>query len=257
MNYPFALQLYSVRDYFEKAPLDAMLGVKRAGFDHVELAGTCGMSPEEFKALLDRTGLTPVSAHMGFAEVCADPAAAARVARVFGVSGVVIPWLGGDGFGSREDWLGAARAMDAAGAALRAEGVTLSYHNHDHEFMALDGGGNAFDLIFSTASPENLKVQLDTCWSTVGGADTPALLARLAGCVSTIHVKDFLPGVNGARPVLTEVGAGAMDWPSVLPAARAAGAQWFIVEQDVSQTDSMDSAAVNAAFMAQWNRTNG
>jgi sugar phosphate isomerase/epimerase len=45
-----------------------------------------------------------------------------------------------------------------------------------------------------------------------------------------------------------------MDWNRVLPAAKAAGARWFIVEQDESETDSMESAAANAAFMAACNQ---
>jgi len=143
--------------------------------------------------------------------------------------------------------------MDTVGAYLRARGVRLSYHNHAHEFEKL-GEESVFDLIFANSDPEHLAIQLDTCWSTVGGADTLALLAHYSGRVAQIHVKDCKAWAPGSHPVLTELGRGIMDWSRVLPAAKAAGARWFIVEQDESETDSMESAAVNAAFMAACNQ---
>lgn len=253
MKYPYALQLYSVRDKFQEDVPGALECVKAAGFDRVELAGTYGLAPEKLRTMLAQARLQAVSMHVGYAELTGDPASAADAADVFGLVDVVVPWLGGNICPGREAWIAAARAMDGAGEALRARGVRLSYHNHDHEFAA-PGGETIFDLIFANSDPEHLAIQLDTCWSTVGGADTPALLARYAGRVAQIHVKDCKAWVPGSRPVLTELGRGVMDLPRVLSAARAAGARWFIVEQDESETDSMESAAANAAFMAACNQ---
>jgi sugar phosphate isomerase/epimerase len=247
------LQLYSVRDKFEKDVAGAFAAVKAAGFDRVELAGTYGRTQDALRAMLDAAELKPVSMHVGYAELVADPSAAADAAAVFGIADAVVPWVGAEMCPDRAAWVAAARAMDAAGAALRGRGVQLSYHNHAHEFQTF-GDETIFDLIYANSAPEHLKLQLDTCWSTVGGADTPALLARYAGRVAQIHVKDCKAWAPGARPVLTELGRGIMDWNRVLPAAKAAGARWFIVEQDESETDSMESAAANAAFMAACNQ---
>ncbi len=252
MKYPYGLQLYSVRDKFEGNVAGALDAVKAAGFDCVELAGTCGLAPGALRAMLDAAGLRAVSMHYGYTELIGDPGAAAGMAETFGIVDVVVPWLGPDLCPDHDAWVAAARAMDAAGALLRARGIQLSYHNHSHEFQML-GGGTIFDLIYANSAPGHLALQLDTCWSTVGGADTVALLARYAGRVAMVHVKDYRAGAGSAGPVLTELGRGIMDWSSVLPAAKAAGARWFIVEQDESQGDSMESAAVNAAFMAACN----
>ncbi len=254
MKYPFALQLYSVRDYFERNPADALARVKAAGYDHVELAGTCGMTAAAFMGLVRDAGLNPVSMHVGIEAVTGSPEGVLADARTFGVEYVVVPWLGPEQCPDRDAWLAAARAMDAAGARLRGGGITLCYHNHDHEFATL-GDGTIFDLIFGSSDPENLQAELDTCWSTVGGADTTALIRRFTGRLPLVHVKDFTPGERGGA-VFAELGRGIMDWNAVLPAARAAGARWFVVEQDASATDTMESAAVNAAFMARFNEEN-
>ena len=253
MKYPYALQLYSVRDKFQKDVAGALESVKAAGFDCVELAGTCGLAPDKLQAMLEQAGLKAVSMHVSYAELVRDPAAAAGMADVFGLTEAVVPWLGGDVCNNRSEWLAAVRAMDGVGAKLRERGVRLAYHNHDHEFAKLEGE-TIFDLIFANSAPEHLAIQLDTCWATVGGMDAPALLERRAGRVATVHVKDCRAWVPGTRPVLTELGRGIMDWSRVLSAAKAAGARWFIVEQDESETDSMESAAVNAAFMAACNQ---
>ncbi len=253
MKYPYALQLYSVRDKFEKNVALALAAVKAAGFDRVELAGTYGLTPEKLQALLEVAGLQAVSMHVGYAETIGNTGAVADAAGTFGVTEAVIPWLGGDICGSRAEWVAAARAMDLAGAALRERGVRLAYHNHDHEFAKINGE-TIFDLILANSAPEHLAIQLDTCWSTVGGMDTPALLERIAGRVATVHVKDCKAWVPGERPVLTELGRGIMDLDRVLAASKAAGARWFIVEQDNSEIDTLESAARNAAYMASCNQ---
>lgn len=251
MKFPFALQLYSVRDHFERGPEAALAAVKAAGFDNIELAGTCGMPPADFMRLIRAAGLTPVSMHVPYESLTEKTETVIADARTFGLDWVVVPWLGPDQCPDRAAWIVAARAMDAAGARLRAEGLSLCYHNHGHEFATLEGG-TIFDLIFDNSDPQNLQVELDTCWSTVGGADTMALIRRLSGRLPLLHVKDFTPGgVDGA--VFAELGTGIMDWNAVLPAAKDAGTRWFVVEQDASPTDSMNSAAVNAAFMARFN----
>lgn len=254
MKYPYALQLYSVRDKFAADVPGALARVKSAGFDRVELAGTYGLPAETLHGLLAAAGLQAVSMHVGYPELVSDPAAAADMARAFGLTEAVVPWLGGERCATREEWLAATRAMDAAGALLRGRGVRLAYHNHDHEFARLDTGETIFDLIFANSDPHHLAIQLDTCWAAVGGADPALLLARHAGRVATVHVKDCKAPAPDTPPVLTELGRGIMDWGSILPAAKAAGARWFIVEQDESETDSMESAAANAAFMAACNR---
>ena len=70
-HYPFALQLYSVRDYCERDPESTLHRVKGAGYDYVELAGFVSRC-DLFKTMLDRAELTPVSMHAGFELVVGD-----------------------------------------------------------------------------------------------------------------------------------------------------------------------------------------
>ncbi len=252
-HYPFALQLYSVRDYCERDPESTLHRVKGAGYDYVELAGFCGLGVDLFKTMLDRAELTPVSMHAGFELVVGDTEAIVQQANVLGLAYVVVPWLGKEVCATREQWVMAAESMNAAGEMLAESGITLCYHNHAHEFERI-GSETIFDIIFANSDPELLKLELDTCWSTVGGADTVGLLRKYAGRTPLVHVKDCKPKASDGSIVFTELGNGVMDWASILPAAKAAGALWYIVEQDESEGDSLESAAVSAAFMKAQNK---
>ncbi len=250
--YPFALQLYSVRDYCEKDPEDGLRQVKACGYDHVELAGMYGLEAADFKALLDKTALTPVSMHVGFEQIVGNTAQVIQDAKTLQVDYVVVPWLGEETCPDKEHWLMAAQSMDVAGATLRGEGLHLCYHNHAHEFVRYEGT-SIFDLIYDVTNTDSLKSELDTCWALIGGEDAAALLQRYAGRVPLVHIKDCKAPVENEPVVWAELGRGIMDLGAVLAAAKDAGATWFIVEQDESEGDTMESAATNAAFMQAQN----
>ena len=62
----YALQLYTVRDYLEKDVAAGLQKVRDAGYSHVEVAGTYGLTEGEFKKQLDNAQLKPISVHVGY-----------------------------------------------------------------------------------------------------------------------------------------------------------------------------------------------
>src|ERR1700733_9762458 len=62
------LQLYSLRYQFATNVAGTLDEVKGWGITNVELAGTYGLTPEQFKAHLDARGLNVVSGHFPFNE---------------------------------------------------------------------------------------------------------------------------------------------------------------------------------------------
>lgn len=251
--YPFALQLYSVRDQLGGNPAEGLRRVREAGYQHVELAGYYDLPPRQLKELLDTCGLNPISMHTGYDRVIGETEQVIKEARILGVFHVVVPWLGVETCPDRDAWLEAANNMNDVGASLLKEGLSLSYHNHAHEFERI-GEELIFDLIFGNSDPENLQSELDLCWAAVGNTDVPGLLYRYEGRVPLVHVKDYRIGEDDGLVTFTELGKGIMDLDAVLPAALNAGASWFIVEQDVSESDSLESARENAVYMQDFGR---
>lgn len=242
---PFALQLYSVRDHMERDPAEALRGVKKAGFDHVELAGTAGMAPDAFAELLADVGLVAVSAHIPYDDCREDFDAVLAGLQALGLSEAVIPWL--DPSDDPERWRERAATLNDFGARFRDAGIRLAYHNHDHEFEQA-GDRRIFDILVGETLPQNLAIQLDAGWSTFAGVDSPALIRQHAGRMPSIHLKQFQRDADGA-PYTSELEDGIIDWEPIVAAAKESGVAWFIVEQDDSRTDSLQSAARNAAFM--------
>ncbi|HEY9594438.1 MAG TPA: sugar phosphate isomerase/epimerase, partial [Spirochaetia bacterium] len=92
------------------------------------------------------------------------------------------------------------------------------------------------EWILAETDPDAVQVQLDTYWVQAGGGDPAEWLARLKGRASMVHVKDY--GVDsGGKPVFEEIGQGNLGWKRILAAARKAGCQWYIVEQDSDWDD--------------------
>jgi len=246
---PFALQLYSVRDHLEKNPEAALHRVKAAGYDYVELAGTAGLTAAAFNALLENAGLRPVSLHAGYDVLVGDFDKLLADLKTLDLHFAVVPWVGIDMCPDKEAWLTAARQMDAAGARLREHGIQLCYHNHAHEFERLDGK-YILDLIYENSASANLAAELDTCWADVGGADTVALMRQYGTRIPLLHIKDYVRSETG-EVVFKEVGHGCMAWDPIFDAAKACNVAWYVVEQDTCEGDSLDSARISAAFMAQ------
>ena len=124
----------------------------------------------------------------------------------------------------------------------------MLYHNHDFEFEKIDGK-YALDVLYETVPAEYLQTELDTCWVNVGGEDPAGYIKKYSGRSPVVHLKDFVGGKSdnmyeliGIESEKKEsdaqafefrpVGSGRQDFPGILAASEAAGAQWVVVEQD-------------------------
>src|SRR5512141_901937 len=63
---PIGLQLYSLRDHFSKDVPGTLDKVRGFGIKNVELAGTYNLTPDQFRAELDKRGLKAVSGHFAY-----------------------------------------------------------------------------------------------------------------------------------------------------------------------------------------------
>ncbi|MBI5095660.1 MAG: sugar phosphate isomerase/epimerase [Candidatus Hydrogenedentes bacterium] len=240
---PFAIQLYTVRDYMDKDAPETLKRVKAAGYDYVELAGLAGRTAPEFKKLVTDAGLTAISAHVSVEELWKDTAPTVAMLNEFGIKYAAISWNAKDKAG----WLANAKVLDSIGGKLHAAGVQFCYHNHAHEFEKFDGV-YALDLLYQNTKPENLAAQIDVYWVKYGNEDPVAYIKKYAGRCPLLHIKDM---AKGESRTFSEVGCGIIDMPAVIAAGKAAGTKWFIVEQDTCPVDSLESARISAEYMAK------
>ena len=152
-------------------------------------------------------------------------------------------------FSSADGWKRAAAELSETALAYREAGFQFGYHNHSFEFMRF-GERSGFEILTDESDPA-LLVEMDTYWVAHGGADPAHWLRRLAGRVPYIHVKDFTISPE-RKQTFTEVGEGNLNWPEILDAARGAGVEWYIVEQDTCPGDPIDSLALSLKNMRAW-----
>ena len=238
---PFAIQLYSVRDHWTKDPLATYKALKAAGYDYVELFAVGPGNAAEHKKMLNDARLAPMCAHIDFESLTSNPEGAIQTARTLDVQYMVMPWLD---VKKRAEWEAAAERLDAVGFQFRRAGLSLGYHNHDHEFHDFDGR-TPFEILLDTHR-DNLFIELDAYWAETGGADPFALIEQLGQRCPLLHLKDRPK--EGKVP-FTEIGSGTTDWPRMFNTVRHAGVRWLVVEQDESERDSLESAAISADFM--------
>ncbi len=261
-KFPIALQVYSVRDDMEKDFYGTLKKVKALGYDGVEFAGLFGHSAEEIKAWCAELELVPISAHVPFVDMMADPELLATYAAI-GCKYVAIPYLteeyrpGADKF---DEVIAGARVL---GEKAKALGMQLLYHNHDFEFVKVDGK-YALDVLYDTVPADLLATELDTCWVNVGGENPSAYVRKYTGRSPVVHLKDFVGGKTDNMYALIgiesddtpadanafefrPVGYGRQDVYSIMNAAEAAGSEWLVVEQDMP---SMERTPIECAELS-------
>ena len=247
MPLPIAVQVYSVREEAAADIRGTLEQIKSMGYDGVEFAQMHGSTPEDLKALCREIGLVPISAHVPYAELAKDPKGVIAQYASIGCQYIAIPYLEKEDRPDGENFSQVIENVKRIGKEARAQGVQLLYHNHDFEFVKLDGR-YGLDVLYESTCPECLQTELDTCWVNVGGEDPAKYLMKYAGRSPVVHLKDFygeksenmyeLIGIKSDRPVrpsnfeFRPLGSGLQDMPSILAAAEAAGAKWLVVEQD-------------------------
>lgn len=223
---------------------------KSHGYDGVEFAGLKQKTYAEVKALCDKIGLTPVSAHVPFSEMMADPENVIAGYKTIGCKQVVIPYLQPEHRPGAEKFGEVIEGAKVLGEVCKKLDMLLAYHNHDFEFVKLDGE-YALDILYKEVPVDLLQTQIDTCWVNVGGENPADYIRKYAGRMLTVHLKDFVGKKSDSMYALIgiqddaekkaaaqqefelrPVGYGVQDFPAILKASEEAGAKWVVVEQD-------------------------
>ncbi|MBS3966809.1 MAG: sugar phosphate isomerase/epimerase [Truepera sp.] len=222
-----ALQLYTVRSLAHD--LDVLLGaVAAAGYRAVETAGDYGQDLRSWHELLAKHDLRVVSSHVSLAALRTDLKGVIAFQTALGNRTLVVPWLA-ERPGNAAGWQALGSELAGLAQRCREHGLTLLYHNHDFEMVEIEGR-LALDWLLEGAA---LGLEPDLAWMVRGGRDPLALLKRFAGRCPRAHLKDIAPeGHNLDQDGWADVGYGLMDWPALIPATIAAGAEWLIVEHD-------------------------
>ncbi len=231
-----ALQLWTVRRPAAEDLAGTLRAVAAAGYRAVEVAGLADTSRSALAEQLADAGLTTAAVHTGIDRLRADADAVGDELDELGCRRAVVPWLPEPDRGSIEDVRRFAGELGEVAGRLAGRGIRVGYHNHSFEFQPLDDT-TTWDALIAALPPE-VEFELDVHWVAVAGRDPVAEIRALAGRVRLLHLKDL---VAGSPPRDAPAGEGSLPFPSIVEAARGAGVEWYIVEQDEPRDPLEDS----------------
>ncbi len=244
-------QIYSAREEAEKDLKGVLKAVKEMGYDGVEFAGMYDYTAEEIRDALAEVGLVGISAHVPQAVIEQDMFKTISDYKTIGVKYIAVPYTDDKCRPGGEDFARTLAVMYKFGRLCREAGIQLLYHNHDFEFIKISGI-YGLDFIYQAIDADTLKTEIDTCWVKYAGENPADYVRKYAGRCPVVHLKDYVGVKGGKNPYaligmeddsadpseiafeFRPVGHGSQDVPAIVEAGLESGAEWFIVEQDLS-----------------------
>ena len=235
-----SVQLYTVRAALEN-DFDGTLGrLAGLGFTAVEPYGFDHFAAE-LKTGLARYGLSAPTTHVGL--LGGDQDAILTAAAELGIGTVIDPSVDPARWQRADDIAQIATELNAAAKRAADRGLRVGYHNHHFELASVIDGRHALEILADHLDPE-VVLEVDTYWAYAGGADVPALLARLGDRVAALHVKDGDGTLDKFGQVA--VGSGSLPIWDIIAAAPDA---LRVVELDDSSGDLFDALRDSRAYL--------
>lgn len=220
------LQLYTMRDLMQQDFEGTLARVAEVGYRQVEFAGYFGRTPRQVRTALDKLGLTAPSSHIDIASLEQGWDAMLETAHTIGHRYLVVPWVPAERRPTLAGWREVGALFTRAGTRARQAGIGFAFHNHDYEFVPLEGK-LPYDVLLEATDPAAVQMELDLYWIIKGGADPLAYFARYPGRFPMVHVKDMAPDQS-----MVDVGAGTIKWAEIFRQHRQAGIEYYFVEHD-------------------------
>jgi len=235
--FKIALQLYSLREQCA-ADLDNVLAkVAGAGYDGVETHKLYDLSAEELKKKFDKYGLVCPSMHVGWDLFKNDIDKVISDAITLGAEFIIIP-IKRPITDKAADVFEICDFVKINADKVKSSGLKWLYHNHAHEFAALDTGRDFFDELLNNTKAGDIDLQVDTYWTEKANIKIKDFIERVKPRIVCFHLKDN-----------REIGAGDIDFKAVITAAKELGHKWLVVEQEEFDIDPFESIRSSINFI--------
>ena len=251
--------------------------VKEAGYDGIEL-NSFMVNPTPFMVrmltkaagmptgkggnldwvrLIKEADLKVVSLHKDLGSIEKDIQEAAKEAKKFDTSNVVITGMYRFDYRNKAKVDDLCKKLNESGRQLKEEGITLLYHNHNYEFQKVDEKQTAYDYILANTDSDYVSFELDSYWPTEAGVCALDLMNKLGNRMKLYHINDR--GTKLQKPMMTpilksdscELGYGNMNLEVLCEKALSVGVESVVLESHKNWIDNspVKSLQVSAEFL--------
>ena len=237
---PVGIELYSVRDELKQDLMGTVRGVAKMGYEGVEFFSPYfAWTPEyarDVKKLLDELKITCYSTHNGANSFTPENLPKAiELNQILGSKYIVMASAGR--VQGLDGWKKVAETLNNAADKLSSHRMRAGFHNHQTEFMPIEGKRPMEVLAENTG--KNVALQLDVGTCVHAGSDPVAWINANPGRIASLHLKDW--SAEGGYKVL--FGEGASPWKKIFEAAeKTGGVEYYLIEQEGSRFPPMETA---------------
>ena len=216
--------------------LSGMLGFSGSGY--------FGQTPAQFRVMMNEHRISVPAIHTDLETLETRMGALAEAGRQIGFTYVGLPAIPDDRRRTLDDYKRMAESFNRIGAEAKRHGLKFAYHNHGYGWKEM-GGTVPMRMVLEQTDPELVLLEMDLFWTTAAGMDPVELLRTYPKRYHLMHVKDMreqrrFSGDGGDAqqwmalfPYMSPSGAGVMNTPAIIAAAKASGVKHFFVEQDL------------------------
>ncbi len=239
---PVGIELYSVRDELKQDLMGTVRTVAKLGYECVEFFSPYfDWTPDyarQVRKLLDDLGIQCHSTHNSAKSFLPENIAhAIELNKILGSQFIVMASAGAvEGL---DGWKGVAERLNAGAEKMKRAGLRAGFHNHQTEFMPIDGT-RPMDILAKNTG-KNVSLQLDVGTCVHSGSDPVAWIEANPGRITSLHLKDWAPGEGKGYRVL--FGESQTPWKKIFQAAeKSGGVEFYLIEQEGSAYPPMETA---------------
>jgi sugar phosphate isomerase/epimerase len=239
---PVGLELYSVREELKNDLMGTVRGVAKMGYECVEFyASYFDWTPayaKDVRKLLDDLGIHCFSTHNSERYFTAENLPKAiELNQALGSKYLIMASAGK--VEKLDGWKKVADTLNGAAEKLKPLGMRTGFHNHDAEWVPVEGRRPMEVLAANTG--KDVVLQLDVGPCIEAGSDPVAWIKANPGRIASMHCKDWSPDPAKGFKVL--FGEGVTPWKKLFQAAeKTGGIEYYLIEQEGSAFPPMETA---------------
>lgn len=209
----------------------------------------------DWPRLIQESGLAVPAIHSNLDSVEKDIEAAASQCKAFKTNRIVITGMYRFDYTRKENVLDLAARLNKTGMALAEQGIELLYHNHNAEFLSVEPGLSAYQLLRMETDPAFVNFEFDSYWCADAGRDPLLEMKQLGSRMKLWHINDRGCRKAGFTPIYKmdsmELGHGTMNLEAMVQQAKENGIDAVILESHRNWIDGdpVKSAQRSSEFL--------